>query len=67
NLLSKILALNLTITIGLAYRSLWFNYLKIAVKAINGGSKQRNERKLADTDKSIRPHCKGEQRDFVRC
>jgi len=23
--------LNLTITIGLAYRSLWFNYLKIAV------------------------------------
>lgn len=29
-----------------------------ALKAINGGSKQRNERKLADADKSIRPHCK---------
>ncbi|MEH2013554.1 hypothetical protein, partial [Nostoc sp.] len=30
-LLSKILALSLTITICLAYRFLWFNYLKIAV------------------------------------
>ncbi|WP_225912255.1 hypothetical protein [Nostoc flagelliforme] len=29
-----------------------------ALKAINGGSKQRNDRKLADADKSIRPHCK---------
>ncbi|WP_375492755.1 hypothetical protein [uncultured Nostoc sp.] len=29
-----------------------------ALKAINGGSKQRNERKLAEADKSIRPHCK---------
>ncbi|WP_226890066.1 hypothetical protein [Nostoc sp. MG11] len=29
-----------------------------ALKAINGGSKQRNERKQADADKSIRPHCK---------
>ncbi len=28
------------------------------LKAINGGSKQRNERKFADPDKSIRPHCK---------
>ncbi|BBD70561.1 hypothetical protein NIES4072_69280 [Nostoc commune NIES-4072] len=29
-----------------------------ALKAINGGSKQRNERRQADADKSIRPHCK---------
>jgi hypothetical protein len=29
-----------------------------ALKAINGGSKQRNERKQPDADKSIRPHCK---------
>ncbi|ACC85071.1 hypothetical protein [Nostoc punctiforme] len=29
-----------------------------ALKAINGGSQQRNERKLAEADKSIRPHCK---------
>ncbi|WP_193200460.1 hypothetical protein [Nostoc sp. MG11] len=29
-----------------------------ALKAINGGSKQRNERKQASEDKSIRPHCK---------
>ncbi|MBW4429503.1 MAG: hypothetical protein KME50_35330 [Nostoc desertorum CM1-VF14] len=29
-----------------------------ALKAINGGSKQRSDRKLADADKSIRPHCK---------
>ncbi|MFN6442052.1 MAG: hypothetical protein RMY35_034995 [Nostoc sp. DedSLP01] len=28
----------------------------MALKAINGGSKQRN--KQADADKSIRPHCK---------
>ncbi|WP_193201014.1 hypothetical protein, partial [Nostoc sp. MG11] len=28
------------------------------LKAINGGSKQRNERKQASEDKSIRPHCK---------
>ncbi|MHC5771876.1 MAG: hypothetical protein ACYTXI_41425 [Nostoc sp.] len=29
-----------------------------ALKAINGGSKQRNDRKQTDADKSIRPHCK---------
>ncbi|MEH1810711.1 hypothetical protein [Nostoc sp.] len=29
-----------------------------ALKAINGGSKQRSDRKEADVDKSIRPHCK---------
>ncbi|MBN3910227.1 MAG: hypothetical protein HWQ35_27900 [Nostoc sp. NMS1] len=29
-----------------------------ALKAINGGSKQRSDRKQADADKSIRPHCK---------
>ncbi|QLE45599.1 hypothetical protein FD723_35620 (plasmid) [Nostoc sp. C052] len=29
-----------------------------ALKAINGGSKQRSDRKLAEADKSIRPHCK---------
>ncbi|AUB44364.1 hypothetical protein COO91_10587 (plasmid) [Nostoc flagelliforme CCNUN1] len=29
-----------------------------ALKAINGGSKQRSDRKLASEDKSIRPHCK---------
>ncbi|WP_341531411.1 hypothetical protein WKK05_37505 (plasmid) [Nostoc sp. UHCC 0302] len=29
-----------------------------ALKAINGGSKQRSERKQVDPDKSIRPHCK---------
>ncbi|MCC5653095.1 phosphatase PAP2 family protein, partial [Nostoc sp. XA013] len=39
NLWSKILALNLTITICLAYRFLWFNYLKIAVIAAIGFSR----------------------------
>ncbi|WP_256874804.1 hypothetical protein [Nostoc sp. C057] len=29
-----------------------------ALKAINGGSKQRSDRKQASEDKSIRPHCK---------
>ncbi|ODH01486.1 hypothetical protein A4S05_28660 [Nostoc sp. KVJ20] len=29
-----------------------------ALKAINGGSKQRNERKQTSEDKLIRPHCK---------
>ncbi|QLE53842.1 hypothetical protein FD724_39080 (plasmid) [Nostoc sp. C057] len=29
-----------------------------ALKAINGGSKQRSDRKQTDADKSIRPHCK---------
>ncbi|NEU83165.1 hypothetical protein [Nostoc sp. UIC 10630] len=29
-----------------------------ALKAINGGNKQRSDRKLTDADKSIRPHCK---------
>ncbi|MBW4457657.1 MAG: hypothetical protein KME55_36245 [Nostoc indistinguendum CM1-VF10] len=28
------------------------------LKAINGGSKQRSDHKLADAEKSIRPHCK---------
>ncbi|MBE8992662.1 hypothetical protein [Nostoc sp. LEGE 12450] len=31
---------------------------KTALKAINGGSKQRSDRKQASEDKSIRPHCK---------
>ncbi len=29
-----------------------------ALKAITGGSKQRNDRKQTDAEKSIRPHCK---------
>ncbi|MEH2039193.1 hypothetical protein [Nostoc sp.] len=29
-----------------------------ALKAINGGSKQRSDRKQTDVEKSIRPHCK---------
>ncbi|MGJ5629885.1 hypothetical protein [Nostoc sp. CALU 1950] len=29
-----------------------------ALKAINGGSKQRSDRKQTDAEKSIRPHCK---------